>query len=117
MGGGLACDDQCMGIAGSGVPPYPLFQQALDSGSLQRVLNIARQMPSVSLRDALRIVELMRDEETYERAAVRWLGRLATEGRDVDLETIAKAALALDALPDQPDAAMRQLDAIVARCC
>jgi hypothetical protein len=69
--------------------PLPLFRQALDAGSLKRIENIARDMPHVSLGDALRNVELIarEDDARYERAAVKWLGRLATEGRGADLET------------------------------
>jgi hypothetical protein len=95
--------------AGTGVPPYPVFRQALDLGQLQRVLNLAREMPRVSLVDALRIVELMAaaDHERYERAAVKWLGRYATEGDGVTVDDVQRAATWLDALPDRPELADR----------
>lgn len=106
-----------VGNAGNGTVPYPVFAQALEAGSLKRVENIARDMPRISLRDALRIVELIaaQDEDRYERAAVKWLGRLATEGRGVDLHTLQLASAALDALPDRPESAMGTLRGIVER--
>ncbi len=43
------------------------------------------------------------DPEQYERAAIRWLGRLCLEQRTrVDLEDLSRAAAALDALPERP---------------
>lgn len=94
-----------MGIAGSGIPPYAIFRQALDAGNLQRCLNIAKQTPNVSLLDALRIVELMarEDDERFERAAVKWAGRLATERGGVPRATFDRALRLLDRLPDQPE--------------
>lgn len=76
-----------------GVIPYPVFAQALEAGSLKRAENIARDMPVVRLDDALRIVELMaRDgDPRYERAATRWLERLAAE-TDLDPQA-ARACL------------------------
>jgi hypothetical protein len=90
---------------------YPTFRAALDSGDLARVIQLAKSMPSVSLRDALEMVLLMRtgDETRYDKACVRWLGRFALEIRDVSLEDLKEAASALDTLPDQPEAAMGQL--------
>ena len=87
---------------------YPAFRSALDAGDLERVLMLARAMPSVPLRDALRMVLLMRtgDESRYDRACVRWLGRFALEVRDVSLEELRDAADALDQMPDRPDEAM-----------
>ena len=69
------------------VVPYPIFAQALEAGSLKRVENIARDMASVRLGGTLRIVERMgRDRDPcYDRAARRWLDRLAAE-TDLDPE-------------------------------
>jgi hypothetical protein len=90
---------------------YPTFRAALDAGDLERVLQLAKSMPSVTLRDALQVVLLMRTgpESQYDRASVRWLGRFALEVRGVSLEELRDAATALDKLPDQPEAAMAQL--------
>jgi hypothetical protein len=90
---------------------YPTFRAALDTGDLNRVLQLAKSMPSVTLRDALQVVLLMRTgpEAQYDRACVRWLGRFALEVRGVTLEELQSAAGALDTLPDQPELAMSQL--------
>lgn len=89
----------------SGVVPYPVFAQALEAGSLKRVENMAREMPSVSVRDALRIVELMaRDgDERYTRASTRWLDRLRAETQ-VEREDADAAAALLLVLPHRPEA-------------
>ena len=49
------------------------------------------------------------DPGQYERAAVRWLGRLCLERTSVDLGDLSRAAAALDALPRRPDTARPQL--------
>lgn len=84
------------------IHPYPIFAQALEAGSRKRVENIAREMPSIRLGDALRIVELMaRDRDPrYERAARRWLDRLAAE---THLDPRAARA-GLRELPSRPGA-------------
>ncbi|MGB2711989.1 MAG: hypothetical protein WBC33_10780 [Conexibacter sp.] len=105
-----------MGIAGHDVVPYPVFRAALDAGNLDRVRQLASQMPSIGLHDALRICLLMREHDGYERAAVRWLGRFALEGPRVDIDAIQEAAAALDGLPYRPDAAMEQLAGVCGRC-
>jgi len=89
----------CMSRA---VIPYPIFAQALEAGSLKRVENLAREMPSIRLDDALRILELMaRDRDPRcERAARRWLDRLAAE---TDLDPQAARAC-LRELPSRPGA-------------
>jgi hypothetical protein len=87
------------------VIPYPLFAQALESGSLKRIENLASEMPAIRLGDALRIVELMaRDgDPRYERAARRWLDRLAAETElDRDDAEVARACLLV--LPHRAEA-------------
>ena len=101
---------------GSATPPYVIFRQALDAGDLARIRSLAAAMPRISLQDALRICLLMREQEGYERAAVRWLGRFALEARSATIEDVQGAAAALDALPDRPDTAMEQLMRVCARC-
>jgi hypothetical protein len=56
-------------------------------------------LPAVNLTDALAILPVIatKEPQLYERAACRWLGRLALE-RDVGLEQIGMALAALDAL-------------------
>jgi hypothetical protein len=91
--------------------PYPIFRAALDRGDLNAVRSYAREMGPIRLDDALRICLLMRDSDpdTYERAAVRWLGRFALEARGVSIDELRLAAEALDALPTRAGDAMETL--------
>jgi hypothetical protein len=78
--------------------PYARFRRALQTGN-------------EALDDALRICLVLRggDPERYERAAVRWLGRFALEGRRVTIDDLRAAADALDALPKRATEAMESL--------
>ena len=59
----------------------------------------ARQMPTLTLDNALRLLFLYaeRDPLKYDRAALRWLARYVAEGKAVSL---LKAQLALAALSE-----------------
>lgn len=105
-----------MTSTGSGIPPYVIFRQALDAGDLARIRALAAAMPRINLQDALRICLLMREQDGYERAAVRWLGRFALEARSATIEDVQAAAAALDALPDRPDSAMERLSTVCTHC-
>ena len=91
-----------------------MFRDALASGDIERVMQMARNLgQSVRLDDALRICLLVRDEpERFQRAAVRWLGRFALEGRAIAIIDLQEAADALDAMPAHPAAAMERLAAL-----
>jgi hypothetical protein len=91
--------------------PYSRFRRALDSGNELLVIAAARELPRIGLEDALRICLLIRggDPDRYERAAVRWLGRFALEGRNVTIDALRLAADALDALPRRPADGMERL--------
>jgi hypothetical protein len=91
--------------------PYSRFRRALATGSEAIVLAAARELPQIALDDALRICLVLRgsDPRRYERAAVRWLGRFALEGRGVTIRDLQHAAAALDVLPEQPADAMERL--------
>jgi hypothetical protein len=95
--------------------PYPRFQRALKTGDLTLIRAAAAELPRVGLRDTLEVCLLLRDhaEEAFDRAAVRWLGRFALEGRGVTLDAIQAAAAALDAMPSHPQASM---DALAGLC-
>jgi hypothetical protein len=69
------------------------------------------ELPRIALDDALRICLVLRggDPDRYERAAVRWLGRFALEGRRVTIDDLRLAADALDALPERATDAMERL--------
>lgn len=90
---------------------YTRFRRALEIGNELLVLAAARELPRVGLEDALRICLVLRDgdPERYERAAVRWLGRFALEGRNVSIDALRRAADALDALPHQATEAIERL--------
>ncbi len=91
--------------------PYSRFLRALGTGNQALVVAAARELPRVGLDDALRICLVLRDgdDERYERAAVRWLGRFALEARGATIDDVRAAAAALDVLPEQPHEAMERL--------
>jgi hypothetical protein len=91
--------------------PYARFKRALDTGNAALVTAAALELPRIALDDALRICLVLRggDADRYERAAVRWLGRFALEGRSVTIDDLRAAAEALDALPDRASEAMERL--------
>lgn len=63
------------------------FRRSLDRGNLTSALAAARDLPTVSLADALELCLLAREKEPdrYGRAAVRWAARWSTELPGVDL--------------------------------
>ena len=91
--------------------PYIRFRRALESGNELLVLTTARELPQIALDDALRICLVLRDGDRgrYERAAVRWLGRFALEGRAVTIGDLRAAAAALQELPTRTTEAMERL--------
>jgi hypothetical protein len=93
---------------------YAMFRDAIESGDLNRIARLARQVGEIRLDDALRICLLLRDDpgERYERAAVRWLGRFALEGRGVTPADLRVALDALGSLPTDPQTAMSCLQAL-----
>ena len=68
-------------------------------------------MGYVGLRDALGLLALYAAEGSpkYEKAATRWLARLALENDNVTLHDLQLAAAALAALPRRHDAALKVL--------
>src|ERR1700743_804232 len=91
--------------------PYARSRRALETGTELLVLGAARELPQIALDDALRICLVLRDgdPERYDRAAVRWLGRFALEGRAVTIGDLRQAAEALQELPDATPDAMERL--------
>ena len=94
--------------------PYGRFRRALATGNETLVIAAARELPRISLDDALRVCLVLRDgdPDRFERAAVRWLGRFALEAKGASMDDLRAAADALDALPSQPAAAMERLQAL-----
>jgi hypothetical protein len=91
--------------------PYTRFRRALSSGNELLVLATARELPTIALDDALQICLVLRngDPARFERAAVRWLGRFALEGRGVSIDELRAAADALDTLPDRAHDGLERL--------
>jgi len=98
--------------------PYARFRRALDTGNELLVLGTARELPQVTLEDALRICLVLRDGDParYDRAAVRWLGRFALEARTATITDLRAAAAALAALPTATTEAMEQLQRLCVAC-
>jgi hypothetical protein len=83
---------------------YAQFRRSLKRGNLTSALSAARDLPHVSLEDALELVLLIRekDPERYGRAAARWAAWWASELPGVDLAEaqLVQAALARLAAED-----------------
>ena len=76
------------------------FQRALDRGNLDQAEHAARELGWLSLVDALALVVAYArtGSPKFEPAAVRWLARLALEGRELRLSDVQLAAAALACL-------------------
>jgi hypothetical protein len=76
------------------------FQRACERGSVQQAEMAARERPFMSLMNSLSLVVLYActGSPKFEPAAVRWLARMALEGRDVQLADLQLAASALACL-------------------
>jgi hypothetical protein len=88
---------------------YPMFEAALQTCNLARVLQIARTMPRLSLADAAQVLDVMANAEDahphlYERAAVRWRGRYCQEVSGVTVEHAARAVTARNQIDQDPNA-------------
>jgi hypothetical protein len=92
---------------------YTRFRRALQAGNEILVLTTARELPSVNLDDALQICLILRGDPTrFERAAVRWLGRVALEARAATIADLQDAADALSQMTTNAAAAMERLQQI-----
>jgi hypothetical protein len=94
----------CVPVTSQG-SPYQRFRRALQTGNPMLVRAAAAELPRIGLADATAILLVIEraEPERYERTAIRWLAKLAAEA-DVDLAGIAAAAIALEALPQEPGA-------------
>jgi len=79
------------------------FEVALAGGNPREVRRAAAALSVVSLADAAGILLVIErtEPENYERTALRWLAQLAGEAPRSDLQTVARAAEALAALPSR----------------
>jgi hypothetical protein len=87
--------------------PYARFQRALATGNLNVIRSAAAELPRIGVAEAAAMLLVIQhaDPGQYERAAIRWLGRLCLERTSVHLGDLSRAAAALDALPARPEAA------------
>ena len=89
---------------------YARFRRALDTANLTLVLAAAAELPTINLDDALRICVLLRaDPSRYERAVIRWLGRLCLERPETTLTELKLALAAFERLRREPDEAAAEL--------
>jgi hypothetical protein len=97
--------------------PYARFQRALRIGRLSLVRAAAAELPRIDLTDALAICLLIerQEEERFERAAVRWLGRLSLEAPTVGIDDLRQGLAAFEALPYNPVGGRQALADLCAR--
>lgn len=97
--------------------PYARFRAALKAGNLLLVRTAAAELPRVDLVDALAICVLMgaQQDDRFDRAATKWLARLAIERPTLGLDELRRGLHALDALPHSPAAARSELIALCSR--
>ncbi|CAN5196043.1 hypothetical protein BH20ACT13_BH20ACT13_13490 [soil metagenome] len=79
------------------------FRRAVERRQVVQAETVARELGFLSLENALALVILYAGEESpkFDAAAVRWLARLALEGRDVrrvDVQLASAALLSLRGL-------------------
>jgi enoyl-CoA hydratase/carnithine racemase len=91
--------------------PHARFRRALATGNLTLIRAAASELPGVDLEDALRICFVYRKAppDEYERAAVRWLGRLCLERPQTTMKQLREALEALERLGSDPDRALGEL--------
>ena len=92
--------------------PSARLNRAFERGSLAQAEAAARELRTLSAEDALRLLLLLIAEQDsrYERAAVRWLGRVLVGSPHVGLELAQEAAEALGGLVGaSPDVARSRL--------
>lgn len=77
----------------------------------------AAELPQVNLAAGLRICLLINasEPEKLEGAAIRWLGRLCLEHKEIGFDDLAQGLAAFQALPMQPAPAIEALRALCAR--
>jgi hypothetical protein len=80
---------------------YGIFQKALQRRNVVAAVGAARELPQLSLLDALELTMLIarKDPGRYPRVATRWLQRLLEEHPDLTIEEAGLAASCLTALP------------------
>jgi hypothetical protein len=79
--------------------PRAIFKRALERANLTLAEQVAREVPNLTLEEALRLLFLYAEKDPlrYDRAALRWLGMYLSKGKAV---TLLKAQLAASALAE-----------------
>jgi hypothetical protein len=87
--------------------PYSRFKRALRTGNLTIIRAAAAELPRVDLGHALSVRMAIRDAEPerFERAALRWLARFATEQAQTAAD-VREAAGAMVAMRSDPNGAL-----------
>ena len=104
-----------MSIKGS---PYAWFRRSIEAGRALDAWAAAHELESLALADALALCLVLLDEDPgrYERAAVRWVARLAMEDARPGLDGLLLVLAALSALrADERAAASAALSALLER--
>jgi hypothetical protein len=80
--------------------PYAIFRRALERGNLLVAEATAKELPPLSLEDALDLTMLIarKDPRRHPRVAARWLLRYLEEVDDATIDEAAMAASCLSAL-------------------
>ena len=91
------------------------FRRALERDNLLLAEMAVRELPHVTLPDALALVALYASQGSpkFDRAAVRWLARYALERDGVTLGELQLAAAALVQLRERPETARPVLTVLV----
>jgi hypothetical protein len=96
--------------------PHARLRRALDRGDLNLAELAAKECSHIGLEDSLEICLLMRRQrdERFERAAVRWLGRLLAERPAVGIDLARQAVSGLaDWAGSSPDVGASQLAVVL----
>ena len=77
--------------------PRAIFSRAIENGNLVVAEQVAREVPNLTLEEALRLLFLYaeKDPARYEKAALRWLARYLRDGKDVTLLKVQLASSAV----------------------
>jgi hypothetical protein len=88
--------------------PYARFRRALLTRNLAIIQTAAAELPQLGLDDALEVLWLMahKRDPRFERAAVRWAGRLLLE-TPTSLRDARFALVLVERLPDGKEALAR----------
>ncbi len=77
--------------------PTRAFERALRDGDLERAITASRELPRVSLGNAVKLLFLMarNQDRRYAKAAARWMSRYAAETKDLTPGMLSDVADAL----------------------